>query len=266
MTHALDLYRLDGKIALVTGGSRGLGYFAAEGLAEAGAHVAICGRDVTGSLDDALQRLMSLGRDCIAIKCDVSNEDDVTQMALRMKEHYGRCDILVNNAGMGSMIPSIQMTVESWNAMMATNLTGTFLCCREIGRLMIDQKSGSIVNLSSENGQVGFSYGMTAYATTKIGVIGLTRSLAVEWGKHDIRVNALLPGNMEEGMMEAMKDMDSPMYRLGGQALLRLIPLNGFGTGDDIKGAIVFLASDASRYVTGAKVVVDGGFTINAGI
>lgn len=131
---------------------------------------------------------------------------------------------------------------------------------------MIDQKSGSIVNLSSENGQVGFSYGMAAYATTKIGVIGLTRSLAVEWGKHDIRVNALLPGNMEEGMMEAMKDMDSPMYRLGGEALLRLIPLNGFGTGDDIKGAIVFLASDASRYVTGAKVVVDGGFTINAGV
>lgn len=124
MAHALDLYRLDGKIALVTGGSRGLGQFAAEGLAEAGADVAICGRDVTGSLDDALERLTNLGRDCIAIKCDVSNEDDVTQMALRMKEHYGRCDILVNNAGMGGMIPSVQMTEASWTAMMATNPDG----------------------------------------------------------------------------------------------------------------------------------------------
>jgi NAD(P)-dependent dehydrogenase (short-subunit alcohol dehydrogenase family) len=265
MTHALDLYKLDGKIALVTGGSRGLGYFAAEGLAEAGADIAICGRDMTGKLDDAVQRLKSLGRDCIAIKCDVSNEDDVTQMAGRVKEHYGRCDILVNNAGMGAMIPSVQMTADSWNAMMATNLTGTFLCCREIGKLMIEQKSGSIINLSSENGQVGFSFGMTAYATTKIGVIGLTRSLAVEWGKLGIRVNALLPGNMQEGMMEAMKDTDSPLYRMAGQTLLRLIPLNGFGTGDDIKGAIVYLASDAGRYVTGAKVVVDGGFIINAG-
>lgn len=131
---------------------------------------------------------------------------------------------------------------------------------------MIEQKSGSIINLSSLNGQVGFSSGMTAYATTKIGVIGLTRSLAVEWGKHRVRVNALLPDNIEEGMMEAMKDVDSPMYRLVGETLLRLTPLNGFGTGDDIKGAIVFLASEASRYVTGAKLVVDGGFTINGGV
>jgi gluconate 5-dehydrogenase len=265
MTHALDLYRLDGKIALVTGGSRGLGYFAAEGLAEAGADIAICGRDLTGNLDDALQKLKGLGRDCIAIKCDVSNEDDVKQMASRMREHYGRCDILVNNAGMGLMMPSVQMTADGWNAMMATNLTGTFLCCREIGKLMIERKSGSIINLSSENGQVGFSFGMTAYATTKIGVIGLTRSLAVEWGKFAIRVNALLPGNMQEGMMEAMKDTESPMYRMAGQTLLRLIPLNGFGTGDDVKGAVVYLGSEAGRYVTGAKVVVDGGFTINAG-
>jgi gluconate 5-dehydrogenase len=266
MTHALDLFRLDGKVALVTGGSRGLGYFAAEGLAEAGADVAICGRDVKGRLDDALESLATLGRNCIAIKCDVTVEEDVLRMAGQMKEHYGRCDVLVNNAGMSGMVPSEQMTVEIWNDMLAANLTGTFLCCREIGKLMIEQKSGSIINVSSENGQVGFSYGMAAYATTKIGVIGLARSLAVEWGKHDIRVNALLPGNMEEGMMEALKDKDSPLYHLAGEALLRLIPLSCFGTGDDIKGAAVFLASDAGRYVSGATVVVDGGFTVNAGV
>ena len=266
MTDAMDLFRLDGKIALVTGGARGLGFFAAEGLAEAGADVAICGRDISGKLDDALQRLRGAGRDCIAIKCDVSREDDVRRMASRMEEHYGRCDILVNNAGVGSMVPSDQMTTESWNTMLATNLTGTFLCCRELGKLMIAQKSGTIINLSSENGQVGFSYGMTAYATTKIGIIGLTRSLAVEWGKHGIRVNALLPGNMEEGMMEAMKDKQSPFYQFAGEPLLNLIPLHGFGNGDDVKGAIVFLASEASRYVSGAKIVMDGGFTINAGV
>ncbi len=104
------------------------------------------------------------------------------------------------------------------------------------------------------------------HAKTEDGVIGLTRSLAVEWGKQNIRVNALLPGNMEEGMMEAMKDKESPFYKLAGEALLNLIPLNNFGTADDMKGATVFLASDASRYVTGAKLVFDGGFTINAGV
>jgi len=266
MTHALELFRLDGKVALVTGGARGLGWFAAEGLAEAGADVAICGRGVSGSLDAAVEKLKALGRECIAIKCDVSKEEDVARMALRVRDHYGRCDILVNSAGVGAMVPSVQMSAEAWNAMLATNLTGTFLCCREFGKLMIEQNSGSIINLSSENGQVGFSYGMTAYATTKIGVIGMTRSLAVEWGKHNVRVNALLPGNTEEGMMEAMKDKESPFYKLAGEALQRLTPLPGFGTGDDMKGAIVFLASDASRYVSGAKLVVDGGFTINAGV
>lgn len=266
MAHALDLFKLDGRVALVTGGGRGLGYFAAEGLAEAGADVAICGRNITGKLDEAVQKLKERGKKCIAIKCDVTKEDEVIQMARRMKEHYGKCDILVNNAGFGAMVPSTDMTSESWTGMMNTNLLGTFLCCREIGKLMIEQKSGNIINFSSENGQVGFSVGMTAYATSKIGLVGLTRSLAVEWGKYNIRVNAVLPGNMQEGAMEALKDKESPFYQMVGEAMLKLIPLNGFGTGDDIKGAIVFLASKASRYISGAKIVVDGGFTINAGL
>jgi NAD(P)-dependent dehydrogenase (short-subunit alcohol dehydrogenase family) len=107
---------------------------------------------------------------------------------------------------------------------------------------------------------------MAAYATTKIGVIGLTRSLAVEWGKHGINVNAILPGNMEEGMMELLKDREGPMFQAIGKPLLRLIPTGDFGSADDIKGAALFLASPAGRYVNGAKLVVDGGFTINAGI
>jgi len=266
MTHVSELFKLDGKVALVTGGSRGLGYFAAEGLAEAGADVAVCGRNITGNVDDVVQKLKGLGRDCIAIKCDVSKEDEVLQMVQKVKEHYGRCDILVNNAGTGTMIPSTDMSTESWNHMVDTNLLGTFLCCREIGKMMIEQNSGNIINFSSENGQVGFSVGMTAYATTKIGIVGLTRSLAVEWGRHNIRVNAILPGNMEEGMMEMLKDKDSPFYQMVGESMLKMIPLNSFGTGDDIKGAIVFLSSEASRYISGAKIVVDGGFTINAGL
>ncbi len=266
MTNAMDLFRLDGKVALVTGGARGLGFFAAEGLAEAGADVAICGRGVSGNLADAAQKLSDIGTDCIAVTCDITSEDDVLRMVNEVKERYGHIDVLVNNAGVSAMVPSDQMAVENWRAMMETNLTGAFLCCREVGKLMIEQSSGSIINLSSENGQVGFSYGMAAYATTKIGVIGLTRSLAVEWGKHNIRVNALLPGNMEEGMMEAMKDKESPFYKFAGENLLNLIPLKRFGNGDDVKGAIVFLASEASRYVSGAKLVMDGGFTINAGV
>jgi gluconate 5-dehydrogenase len=263
MTHAMDLFKLDGKVALVTGGSRGLGLAAAEGLAEAGADVAICGRD-EGSLATALEQLKKAGRDCIAVKCDVSKEDDVLQMVSQVKEHYGRCDVLVNSAGVGGMVPSTQMTTDAWNAILATNLTGTFLCCREIGKLMIEQQSGSIINLSSENGQVGFAWGMAAYATTKIGVIGMSRSLAAEWGQYEIRVNALLPGNTEVGMMESMNDTESPFYKLAGESLLSHTPLKRFGTADDMKGTTVFLASDASRYVTGAMLVFDGGFTINA--
>ena len=266
MTRALDLFKLDGKVALVTGGATGLGYFIAEGLAEAGADVAICGRGQSGGLEDARHRLERTGRKCIAIACDVSNEDDVVAMTARVAEHFGRCDVLVNNAGIGGMTPSVQLSADAWTQMMDINLKGMFLCCRELGKLMIEQASGCIINISSENGQVGFSTGMAHYATTKIGAIGLTRSLAVEWGKHGIRVNAILPGNMQEGMMAFLQDTESPVYAFMGPPLLGQTPLGSFGTGDDMKGAAVFLASDAGRYVTGAKLVVDGGFTINAGL
>lgn len=266
MTKTLDLFNLEGKIALVTGGGRGLGYFAAEGLAEAGADVAICGRDIHGKLDDAVENLKKTGRNCIGIKCDIRKEEEIVRMANKMTEYYGKCDILVNNAGISDIAPSKRYKLKNWNNMLATNLTGTFLCCREIGKMMIRQKSGNIINFSSENGQVGFSLGFTAYATTKIGIIGLTRSLAVEWGKYNIRVNAILPGNMEEGMMELLKDREGAMYKTMGETLLNLTPVRRFGTGDDIKGAIVFLASEASGYISGAKIVVDGGFIINAGI
>jgi len=266
MTHVSELFKLDGKVALVTGGGKGLGYFSAEGMAEAGADVAICGRDIHGKLDNAVEKLKKTGRDCLSIQCDITKEDEVKQMAKKMKDYYGKCDILVNNAGIGEIAPSKNYSLKRWNNMINTNITGTFLCCREIGKIMIKQKNGNIINFSSENGQVGFSLGMTAYATTKIGIIGLTRSLAVEWGKYNIRVNAILPGNMEEGMMEFLQDKDSSMYKTVGVPFLELTPIKRFGKGDDIKGTIVFLASEASSYISGAKIVVDGGFTINAGI
>ena len=118
MAHAMELFRLDGKVALVTGGGRGLGYFAAEGLAEAGADVAICGRNIHGKLEEAVEKLRETGRDCRAIKCDVTNEDDVIKMAKEMKAHYGRCDVLVNSVGIGGSAPSEQMTLESWDGML----------------------------------------------------------------------------------------------------------------------------------------------------
>jgi gluconate 5-dehydrogenase len=266
MVHVVDLFKLDGSVALITGGGKGLGYFSAEGLAEAGADVVICGRDIHGKLENAVENLKKTGRDCIAIKCDVTNESDVKQMVEDIKDYYGKCDILVNNAGIGGMYPTKNYSLERWKKVIDTNLTGTFLCSREIGKLMIKQKKGNIINFSSMGGQIGFSIGYTAYATTKIGVIGLTRSLAVEWGKFNIRVNAILPGNMEEGMMEFLQDKDGQIYKKLGPPLLNLIPKKRFGTRDDIKGAIVFLASNASDYISGAKLVVDGGFTINGGI
>ncbi|MFW9896381.1 MAG: SDR family NAD(P)-dependent oxidoreductase [Candidatus Thorarchaeota archaeon] len=266
MTHISDLYRLNGLVGLVTGGGKGLGYFSAEGLVESGAKVAICGRDITGKLDVAVDKLNKIGGDCISIKCDVTNEDEVKRMASIMNGQFGKCDILINSAGVSDIGPSNMYSLERWKNIIDTNITGTFLCCREIGKMMINQKNGSIINFSSENGQVGFSAGMTAYATSKIGVIGLSRSLAVEWGRYNIRVNAILPGNMQEGMMEYLQDLNHPMYKLAGVPLLNLIPLKRFGNGDDIKGTIVFLASKGGSYITGASIVVDGGFTINAGL
>ncbi len=185
-----------------------------------------------------------------------------------MKENFGKCDILVNNAGISDVAPSKTYSLKKWKDIIDTNITGTFICCREIGKMMIRQKSGSIINISSLNGQSGASFGMgfAAYATSKVGVIGLTRTLAVEWGKYNIRVNAILPGNMEEGMMEFLQDKDSPMYKMMGIPLLNLTPIKRFGSGDDIKGTVVFLASKAGSYISGEKILVDGGITINVGI
>jgi gluconate 5-dehydrogenase len=133
---------------------------------------------------------------------------------------------------------------------------------------MIKQKGGSIINISSLNGQSGASVraGMTAYATSKVGVIGLTRSLAAEWGRYNIRVNAVLPGNMEEGMMEFLQDKESPTFKTFAIPLLNITPLNRFGSGDDMKGIVVFLASKASSYISGEKILVDGAITINLGL
>lgn len=268
MTHISDLFSLKGKVALVTGGGKGLGYFSAEGLIEAGADVAICGRDIHGKLEVAIEKLKKIGGDCISIKCDITKEEDVKQMANTMKEHYGKCDILVNNAGISDTAQSTTYSLERWKNVINTNITGTFLCCREIGKMMIKQKGGSIINISSLNGQSGAAVGagMTAYATSKVGVIGLTRSLATEWGKYNIRVNAILPGNMEEGMMEFLQDKESLTFKTFAIPLLNITPLNRFGSGDDMKGIVVFLASKASSYISGEKILVDGAITINLGL
>ena len=266
MTHISELFKLDGEVALVTGGGKGLGYFSAEGLVEAGADVAICGRDIHGKLNTAVEKLKKIGGDCIAIKCDIRKEDDVKNMAKVIKGHYGKCDILVNNAGISDLAPSKSYSLERWRNLIDTNVTGTFLCCREIGKMMIRQKKGSIINISSLNGQVCFSGGMTAYATSKIGIVGMSRSLAVEWGRYNIRVNAILPGNMEEGMMEFLQDKDAPTFKSFGIPLLNLTPLKRFGNRDDIKGVVVFLASKAGSYISGEKILVDGGITINGGV
>jgi len=266
MTHITELFKLDGEVALVTGGGKGLGYFSAEGLAEAGADVAICGRDIHGKLETAVEKLKKIGGDCIPIKCDITKEDDVKNMARTIKDHYGKCDILVNNAGISDNGSSKSYSLERWEKIINTNVTGTFLCCREIGKMMIRQKQGSIINISSLNGQVGFSNGMTAYATSKIGLVGMSRSLAVEWGKFNIRVNAVLPGVMEEGMLERLQDKNGPSFKKMGDTLLKITPIKKFGNRDDIKGVVVFLAAKASSYITGAKILVDGGITINGGV
>ena len=257
-----ELFNLNGKVALVTGGSKGLGYFSAQALAEAGADVAICSRDIHESLEVADKTLKDLGSNSLAIRCDIKNEDEVKKMAQKLKEYYGKCDILVNNAAISKNMPSKNMSLRRWNDVMNTNLTGTFICSREIGKLMIRKKSGVIINISSIAAEKGSLFGCIAYFSTKTGILGLTRKLAVEWGKYNIRVNAILPGVFAEGMTENLKNKDDPLYKQVGEYNLQTIPLGRFGFGEDIKGPIVFLASEASKYISGITLRVDAGHNI----
>jgi len=249
------LFDLKGRVAIVSGGSMGLGLQMAEGLAEMGANLVLCARK-KDRCEEAAEALSRHGVQTLALGCDVRDKAAIYQVVQETITRFGRVDILVNNAGVSWGTPIEEMTLDQWDKVLSTNLTGTFLFCQAVGKVMAEQRSGKIINIASVAGLGGASADLQAigYHASKGGVIAFTKDLACKWAAHNIQVNAIAPGwfptHMSGWIIEHRKD-----------SLLEKIPLRRFGGDDDLKGAAVFLASDASAYVTGQVLVVDGGQT-----
>ena len=246
-------YTVDGKVALVTGSNRGLGSGIALTLAKAGADVVLVDRN-DENLDGLAQQIGVTGKRSLVQKADITREDQVVELVRDALDTFGRIDILVNNAGIAHRIPATEMTLEQWNQTLAVNLTGTFLCGREIGKAMIRQKEGKIINIASINCAVARP-NLSAYGASKAGVMQLTRCWALEWAPHHINVNAVAPSFIKTEMMAAILQDKSV-----SEQLISRIPLGRIGTIEDMSAAVLFLASDASDYITGHTLFVDGGW------
>jgi NAD(P)-dependent dehydrogenase (short-subunit alcohol dehydrogenase family) len=250
-----QLLDLTGRVALITGGSTGLGRQMAEGLAEMGAHLVLCARKKE-RCESAAEELKAHGVATLALACDVTNPESIREAVEAAIARFGRIDILINNAGTSWGAPAEEMPLKQWNKVLETNLTGTFLCSQTVGKVMIAQKRGKIINVASIAGMAGLPPELQAigYSASKGGVITFTRDLARKWASHNLHVNAIAPGwfptHMSGGVIERNRDN-----------LLKSIPLGRFGSENDLKGAAVFLASNASDFVTGQVLVVDGGQT-----
>lgn len=252
---ALDLFRLDGRTAIVTGGGRGLGEHMARGLADAGASVVLCSRKLE-ACEAVAREIEAAGGRALPLACDVADEDDVARVVESAVDAFGAVDVLVNNSGATWGAPPEEMPLDRFDQVMAVNVRGVFLMAQAVGRSMIAAgRGGSIVNVSSVAAfKAGRPGGLQAsgYAASKGAVISLTRDLAGSWAHLGIRVNCIAPGWFPTRMSQRVLDR-------AGEQLLATIPLARFGGPDDIAGAAVFLASDASAYVTGHTLMVDGG-------
>ena len=260
----LDLFKLTGKNALVTGGAKGIGTKINESLLEAGVKsLTFCGRGRHGSMEEEQERLQELfpDRDIRGIKCDITEETDIDSLIESIKD-LKSLEILVNNAGVTWLAPTMDQTLKSWNRTIDTNLTGTFLVCRNIIRDMMLGKcdSASIINIASILGIKGNAeVSQIGYTASKSGLLGLTRQLAIEFASNDIRVNSILPGFIEgDTMAEIFTQEGSPIR----ETLTDMIPLRRFVSSNDIKGLVTFLASEASSYITGQSIVLAGGLSV----
>ena len=227
----------------------------AEGLAEAGASLVLCARKKERCLQAAAE-LQELGAETLALDCDVRNAASIQAVVDATVSRFGKIDVLVNNAGASWGAPVEEMRLEHWNKVIETNLTGTFLFAQAAGKVMIGQRSGKIINIASVAGLHGASPELQAigYHASKGGVIAFTKDLACKWGQHNIQVNAIAPGWFPTDMSKVVIERNRANF-------LKRIPLGRFGDANDLKGAVVFLASAASDFVTGHVLVVDGGQT-----
>jgi len=250
----MNEFDLSGKIALVTGAGRGIGYHTAVALAGYGADVAVCSRTVS-ELNRTAREIEKTGRRAMIRPADITDVSDIRSMVKEVCETFGRIDILVNNAGVNRPQDAVDVTEENWDVVMDTNLKGLFFCAQAVGRVMIAQKQGKIINISSDAGSVGIAR-RAAYCASKGGVNLLTKVLAIEWATHNVHVNAVSPAFIETPLTEPM--FKAPGFR---EYVLTNTPLGRVGQPKDVAGAVVFLASAASDYMTGHVMLVDGGWT-----
>ena len=251
----LEKFRLDGKAGIVTGVSSGLGFAFVEGLAEAGADLLIAARRIDRLEKVAEKISKSTGRKIIPLKVDVTSEEDIKNMVRRADAAFGRVDVIVNNAGVAVMKPAVQVELEEWNKVIDVNLTGVFLCAREAAKYMIEKGiKGSIINIASGYGELADTTPASSYYASKAGVINLTRGLANEWGHFGIRVNSICPGWFPTEMTQPFFENKEWVRHMSSK-----IALGRIGKLDDMKPLIIYMASDASEYISGHAFEMLGG-------
>ena len=252
-----DLFNLSGKVAIVTGTSRGLGQYFARALAKAGADMVITSRELS-RLTEFKQEIESLGRRALAVPLDVLSQSDIENMVRMTIKEYGKIDILVNNAGLNIRRPSTEVSQRDWDTVLDTNLKGSFFCAQAVAKEMIKRKYGRIINVGSCTCVFGME-GITAYTASRGAILSMTRSLAAEWGKFGVTVNVLAPGWFKTAQNAVLYENKEWV-----NYITERIPLNRPGQPNDLDGTVVFLASDACEYITGQIILVDGGFTTGA--
>ncbi|PCH51440.1 MAG: 2-deoxy-D-gluconate 3-dehydrogenase [Cellvibrionales bacterium] len=251
-------FDLSGKVAIITGGNGGLGLGIAKGLAIAGAKVAVVGRKQE-KIDRAVKELEDMGAEALGISCDVGSEEDVNRMVATTAEHFGRIDILFNNAAISWGIKTEEMTLDEWNNFITNNLTSCFLTCKACFPHMVEAGGGKIINVGSVITKLGFGK-LSHYAAAKGGMDHMTQSLAQGWGKHNIHVNAVLPGLVDTEMMPC----SGPNAMTGAVKFVsKKSPVGRYGIPEDFYGLSILLSSSASDFITGSIIVVDGGLSLS---
>lgn len=253
--NVMDQFKLEGKVALITGGSKGLGKSMAMGLAQAGATTVICARTEADCEATASEIANETGQESIALAGDVTDEADVDRVFGAVKEKYGQLDVVINSAGINVRYLIEDFPLDEFQKVIDINLTGVWLCCRAAARIMKPQGSGSVINVASALSGVGLPE-RSAYCSSKAGLIGMTKTLAMEWASSGVRCNALCPGPF-------LTEINVPLLKEPEKvaSLLSLTAMNRWADLEEIRGAGLFLASDASSFMTGASLYLDGGWT-----